>query len=473
MIEPMGDDERAKLQKAIAELRRENAQLQAENTALRAEMEQVQEELQAAIERLKAIEGKRKRPPSFVKANRPKEEGQKRPRKKRSREHNTSRKRSKPTRIERHELERCGECGYLLRGGSVDYTREVIKLPRPQPVEVIEHQVIKRWCPSCEAWRRPKLDLRGQVFGQGRIGVEIGCLVAYLRTTLRLPVRQVKEYLQTMHQLELSVGEIAALTEQVERELGPQLEELRREVQGSAVVHVDETGWRENGQNGYVWAFVTEGAEAVRYFIRDGSRSHRVPQGVLGLRHRGYVVSDFYSAYNLLRGPHQRCWVHLLRALHELKEAEAERADVLEWAQAVREVYDEACVWVSEHPGATKKERLGKYRDLTRRIEALGQQYALVPDHPCRTLAKRLLRHLDELLPFVGVPGVPADNNPAERALRPVVIMRKISGGSRSAKGSRTRMALFSLFSTWAARGLNPYLRCLALLQHPVAHSPP
>jgi transposase len=74
---------------------------------------------------------------------------------------------------------------------------------------------------------------------------------------------------------------------------------------------------------------------------------------------------------------------------------------------------------------------------------------------------------LPELFVFVARPEVPSDNNLAERSVRPLVIARKISGGSRTPPGSHTRMALFSCFGTWAAQGLNPFLQCLALLSQP------
>ncbi len=85
--------------------------------------------------------------------------------------------------------------------------------------------------------------------------------------------------------------------------------------------------------------------------------------------------------------------------------------------------------------------------------------------HPCQALAKRLLRHQEELFQFVLVDGLPADNNAAERRLRPVVVVRKISGGTQSGAGSRTRLALASLFETWQARGLCPLTECLNLLR--------
>src|SRR5207248_10521113 len=83
---------------------------------------------------------------------------------------------------------------------------------------------------------------------------------------------------------------------------------------------------------------------------------------------------------------------------------------------------------------------------------------------PQATLCQRVERFLPELFVFVAIPGVPAHNNLAERSVRPLVIARKISGGSRSPKGSDTRMDLFSLFGTWAAQGLNPFFQRLAEL---------
>ena len=113
---------------------------------------------------------------------------------------------------------------------SLDYSREVIELPPPQPVAVIEHQVVKRWCPHCEKWRSPQLDLSGQVLGQGRIGVRVAALVAYWRTTLRLPVRQVQTYLATLHDLQLSVGEIVELAHAVRKQLQGQADALLAQV---------------------------------------------------------------------------------------------------------------------------------------------------------------------------------------------------------------------------------------------------
>jgi len=457
------------LEEMVATLLEENARLRAENAELRAEVAALRQRVE---ELLAAMERKRARP-EFVKPNRRKSGEARGPRKQRAAEHNTSRKRMEPTRVERHALERCPKCAYRLTGESIDYTREVVELPEPQPVAVIEHQVIKRWCPNCHGWRSPRLDLSGQVLGQGRIGVRTASLIAYLRTTLRMPVRGIQEYLVTLHGLRLSVGEIVELTHAARRALQGQMDGLQAAVRTSQVVHCDETGWREDGQNGYVWGCVTQGREAIRYFEYNRSRGHLVPQHILGLGFRGWLVSDFYSAYNLLRGQHQRCWVHMLRDLHTLKEEHTEQVDVVEWATEVRAVYEEAQAWLREQAQPTSGERRAAYARVYGRICALGQQYAQAHDHPCRVLARRLLRHQEELFQFVLVPDLPADNNPAERGLRPVVITRKISGGTRSPAGTKTRLGLASVLGTWVARHLNPFRECLATLQCPTANAPP
>ena len=84
-------------------------------------------------------------------------------------------------------------------------------------------------------------------------------------------------------------------------------------------------------------------------------------------------------------------------------------------------------------------------------------------------MCKRLLRHADELFEFVRQPGLASDNNLAERSVRPLVIARKISGGTRSPRGSLTRMDLQTLFATWVAQGKAALAQCYAMLVNPAS----
>ena len=123
---------------------------------------------------------------------------------------------------------------------------------------------------------------------------------------------------------------------------------------------------------------------------------------------------------------------------------------------------DSAKAFVRAGP-RSQSENERRYLALISGVERLGPLYAR-RKHPCRALAKRILRHQDELFQFVLAADLAADNNLAERSLRPLVVTRKISGGTQSPRGSQTRMALASLFATWKARSLNPFFQCLALL---------
>jgi hypothetical protein len=450
-------------------LEEEVTRLRAENAELRSLVAQLQEQLTAALARIAELEQQRHDPPPFVKPNTPKRTDPKRPRKKREWHHNHARRRELPTRTIDHALDRCPECHYQLRGSSLDYSRQVIELPPPPPIEIIEHRVIKRFCPKCARWRRPKLDLSAQVLGRSRIGVRLASLLAYLRTTLRLPIAALRRYLANLHQLSLSAGGIQEILHDVKQATLPALGELKQQARRSPILHGDETTWRQAGQNGYVWSFSTPGDDAVRYYEYDHSRAQAVVKRFLAGQFMGHLVSDFYCGYNEYAGKKQRCWVHLLRDLHNLKHPEQQDAAVVAWAQAVRSCYDSAQAWLCANAQAPPPEREAEYVRLTSQTHALGLLYARSKRHPCQALAKRLLRHEDELFQFVLIEGLSADNNLAERAIRPLVVIRKVSGGSRSAAGTQTRLALASLFHTWQARGHNPLEACLMLLSQSTA----
>lgn len=81
----------------------------------------------------------------------------------------------------------------------------------------------------------------------------------------------------TVHGLKLSIGEITRLLHQVRAQLDADGEALKAQARASPVLYADETGWRENGQNGYIWAFSTPGDDAVRYDEYDRSRGGAVP----------------------------------------------------------------------------------------------------------------------------------------------------------------------------------------------------
>jgi len=236
-----------------------------------------------------------------------------------------------PGRVE-HAVEVCPDCGIHLAGGWVQRTREVMEI-LVAPVEVTEHVFITRVCPVCRRRHVPKAELQDVVVGQQRLGVNLVSLIVTLREEGRLPFRTIQWYLQTVHQLDLSVGALVGAIHGVAHQGQTAVAQVLEGVRASPVVHADESGWRQDGSNGYVWTFSTP---TERYFLR---RDKGVVDAVLDESFGGVLVSDFYTAYNHYPGLKQRCWAHLLRDIHGLKVLYPEDTGLARWAQAVQRLY--------------------------------------------------------------------------------------------------------------------------------------
>jgi transposase len=403
----------------------------------REELEELRDQLAALLEAQRLSKGT-KEPPAWVKPNRPKQEQKKRsPRKQAFVRH-----REPPDEVIEHALEQCPDCGRKLHDGWMHGRRQVIELP-PVTKQVIEHVFVARYCGMCrKRWLPPVNAVELGVQGKRRFGIGVQSLVAALHGHYRMPVEQIRGWLAEVYRLQISQGEIVGLLDGVAQAGEKEIARLQEEVRGSPVVCGDETGWRQDGKNGWLWTFSTP---RVRYFVYRDTRGGSVPEEVLGQDFRGKLVCDFYAAYNRVLTEIQRCWAHLLRDLHALKEKLTDHPKVGAWVKAIQGLYQEACAFASDHPRLRKRKR----EQLEARLEKLVFPLARRGETPQGTLAQ---------------PEVPATNNQAERSLRPAVIARKISGGTRSEKGSKTQTSLMSLFGTWTLREYPLLQSCQRLL---------
>ena len=335
------------------------------------------------------------------------------------RPHGFSRRRMAPTHRVEHVVESCPDCGTPLSGGWTHRTREVIDLPRV-PAQVTEHVFIARVCPRCRRNCLPPAELDGAALGKQCLGVNLVSLIATLREEGRLPIRSIQWYLRTVHQLRLSVGAIVAAIHRMAQQARPAVSGILERIRGSPVVHADETGWREDGANGYVLTFSTP---TDRYFLRRG-RGKSVVDEVLGYPDDGQLA---------------------------------------QWAEAVHGLYAEAKAFA--HP--KEQQRRAAQQAWEQRLLAIGRPFLDDRAAAQAKLCRRIERHIKELFVFVGEPAAPSDNNAAERSLRHLVVSRKVSGGARSAQGTDTKMTLNSLFGSWRAQGLNPLAACRQLLLSP------
>ncbi len=265
------------------------------------------------------------------------------PRKPRARGY--ARVRMMPSATVQHAAARCPDCGTHLAGGWVQRHREVIELPTA-PVTVTDHQIMARTCPRCRHLVLPADPLAGVVMGKQRLGVRLVSLLATLREAHRLPVQQIQRLLSSLYEVHVSVGTITAASDRVAAAGLGAYRAIRDRIRGSPVVHADETGWRQNGENGYVWTFATP---TERYFVRRG-RHKDVVDEVLGEGFSGVLCCDFYAAYHHYAGLKQRCWVHLLRDIHDLTVVYPDDQALTRWAKRVRRVYDAARRFTSPDP---------------------------------------------------------------------------------------------------------------------------
>jgi transposase len=267
-----------------------------------------------------------------------------------------------PTQIIEHRVVNCPACDLGLGGISLARVREVIDIPTPAPHEVTHHYVYKGWCASCQIWREAQVDLQEQVRGQGRIGVRLTSLIATLRVVMRLPIRQIHLYLRTLHGVTISNGEIVQLLHRMKAQMQPLLDGLKAEIRASPAVQMDETGWREDGLNGYIWAASTP---TIRYYEYHHIRSGTVVKELIGEHFGGVLGSDFYAGSNIHQGLHQRCWVHYLRDVHDLKEKYPHDEQLFSWARSVKAMYDEAVAWVeknAESNASPRQQHLARVR---------------------------------------------------------------------------------------------------------------
>jgi hypothetical protein len=275
------------------------------------------------------------------------------------------------------------------------------------------------------------------------IGVRLLVQTAYLHFYLGLPLRQIVAYLNACLSFPLSPGGLALAWHRLAQILSPWYDQLRMLAQSSPLLQIDETGWRVLGKPYWLWCFTSRTTKIAYYFISP-SRASPVLKQVLGKFFAGILVCDFFGAYNkigaLLK---QRCLLHLLRDLIRTsvfhrspewrgftKKLKRIVKDALRLSiQTLRpEIYDRRCTLIEQRLGRLL---LDAYQD--------GQ---------CKRLVKRLKRHQQELFTFLKHPEVPADNNHAERMIRPAVIARKNSYCNRSEKGAQTQAILMSIFRT-------------------------
>jgi transposase len=347
-----------------------------------------------------------------------------------------------------HRAKRCPECGGRLKRCNDTRTRYTEDIPEVEP-EVTEHTIHRDWCPNCRKRVEPKVP---DALPGATLGNQVLVLAAWLHYALGNTLSQIVEVFNFHLQLKISRGGLLQMWYRLQAILFAWYEQIQQEALESAVLHADETGWRVDGKTNWLWSFSTS---TLTYFIIDRSRGSPALQKFFIREFVGVLVSDFWGAYNaVVCALRQKCLVHLLRDLEHVERYKSPSKEWPAFAKKLRRLVGDAIrLWRRKHE-LTPETYASRRRRLTVRLQALIETPR--NDSQARRLIKRLRRHQNDLFTFLDQPGVPFENNHAERTIRPAVIIRKNSYGNRSERGADAQAVLMSIFRTLKQRGHDP-----------------
>jgi transposase len=360
-------------------------------------------------------------------------------------------RRPPPERIDQrqeHRLPRCPHCGGRLRRCTDTRTRYIEDIPPGITPVVTEHTIHRDWCPHC---RKPVEPVVSDALPGATLGNRTLVLSAWLHYGLGNTLSQIVDVFNYHLQLKLTPGGLVQMWYRLQEVLYPWYQQLQAEALASAVLHGDETSWRVAGKTHWLWCFANE---EVTYYLIDRSRGEPALRKFFIEEFQGTLVSDFWGAYNaVVCAARQGCLVHLFRDLETVERYGRGGKHWPAFAKKLRRLLRDAIrLWrqegLSAETFASRRKRLDERLD-----ELIGTPWE---DGQARRLIKRLRRHRDDLFTFLDQPGVPFDNNLAERAIRPAVIIRKNSYANRSQRGADAQAVLMSIYRTLKQRGHDP-----------------
>lgn len=347
-----------------------------------------------------------------------------------------------PDRVVETRAAACPHCDQALSAKDQPgfHAYDHIDLPPIKPVVTRIHRH-RGTCPCCRRGFSapvPEGMAPGSPFGPG-----LAALVMHLHVTQAISFERLVRLMDEVFGVALSEGAIANMLARAEAPMIVAAETIAEEVRSSPVVASDETSARVKGKTWWQWVLLS--STAVYHVIVD-SRGAKVVADFLQGAVPEVWVADRYAAQNGHGRRRQLCLAHLLRdAQYAIDEGDTG------FAPAFKALLLRAAA-IGRRRERLKDSTLAQYRaDLDRRLtRMLGHP----PTAPAgRKLARAIRKCRDDLFIFITRRDVPYTNNGSERALRPSVIFRKVTGGFRSHWGARLYAAAASVIATGRLNG--------------------
>ena len=322
----------------------------------------------------------------------------------------------------------CPQCGspFVDKG----YTERLVMESHPLRAEPLIYWLPKRYCPKCRRTFQPSAP---GVLPKNLYGNQLMANAAVMHYLHGIPLGRVCE------QLQANAGSLIECFHRMAHLFASIFPKLIEAYRQSPVKHADETGWRTDGINGYVWLFATE---TISLFLFRQTRSGKVPQAVLGNHPLpGILVVDRYAGYNQAPCPLQYCYAHLLRVVQDLEKEFPDSEEVKTFVSVMAPLL--ATAMSLRHQPISEVEFYQKAAETKAQIVVAVEAPAL--HLGIRHIQDLFRDNAHRLYHWTQNRQIPAENNLAERDLRPTVIARKVSFGSASDAGAHTRGTLMSI----------------------------
>lgn len=329
----------------------------------------------------------------------------------------------------------CPDCGRPMEDKGIRY-RSVLEIPPPRP-EPILYRLRKNYCPHCQKAHQAQAPA---VLPKALFGNQLIARIAFMHYVHGIALGRICD------QMGLDLGSVVQMLHRLAGLFKPVLPRLIELYRVAPVRHADETSWRTDGRSGYAWLFCTAN---LSIFMFRQTRSASVPKEVFANQPLpGVLVVDRYNGYNQVPCKLQYCYAHLMREVEDLAKEFPDNAEVSVFTATLIPPLASA-MHLRIQPITDE--------DYYRQAAALQQTIVSASEQPAQHLGIRHIQdifrdHADRLYHWVDNRNVPADNNRCERELRPTVIARKVSFGSQSEAGAKTREIMMSLLHTLKKR---------------------
>ena len=330
----------------------------------------------------------------------------------------------------------CPKCKGELKESKGYRSRTVIDI-QPIKIKKIFYRIFRKKCTQCGRVFQGKVH---GVLPKSLFGNELLSHIAVQHYIYGTPLGRIEA------QLDIGIGSMIGALHRLRQLFKDVPDRLIEEYRRSPVRHADETGWRNDGHSGYSWLFC---ADKISIFRFRNTRSSKVPLGVLGDKKLpGVLVVDRYNGYNRASVALQYCYAHLLRELEDVEKEFPDNAEVNCFVSTFAPLLVQAMRLRSQDISDEKFYRYA--RALKKKILKLVNSSA---KHPGIQRIQNIFRDRPHrMYHWAKSRDVPAENNLVERELRPTVIARKVSFGSQSDEGARTREILMTILHTLRKR---------------------